>query len=308
MRWQMTTILLCTYGFLSEFNPSVPFIREYEENTLNISEDVLKSQVYPLWTYSYTISLLPLLLITDLILYKSMIIFKSVSYIAVWIMLVFAESVLSQQIVQMIWGFASAAKVAYFFVYLRESSKEEFIKVTAYVRGALLMGQFLSYTIELQGALCNAPTYENFAIIHFKTIFEEIKKVYGNIFMLEWSLWWALTTCCCFQIETYVEPLWGAVTETKNADIYNGLTEALCPLVAFPGVLLTRYLQVNWSKWGELCLAACSFLECAILLMMSRTDNRIIMYIGYILYSLVYETMITIAQPYSQSSSYLLLA
>uniref|UniRef100_A0A0K0DJ51 Thiamine transporter 2 n=1 Tax=Angiostrongylus cantonensis TaxID=6313 RepID=A0A0K0DJ51_ANGCA len=347
MRWQVTTILLCTYGFLKEFRPSEPYLYEYEHVTLNISEHVLTSQVYPLWTYSYMLSLIPVFLIADLILHKSMIIFESLSYIAVWVILVFCSSVLSQQIVEVFYGFATATEIAYFAYIYVKVSKEEFKKVTTYVRGALLLGRFSSYAIgqllillkwstywslniislvflclslifaasipsvswkmayekkiflelrEGTKSVDNAPTYKKFAILHFKTLTEELRKVYGNTFIMKWSMWWALATCAYFQVGNYVQTLWGAVIDVSDVDVYNGLTEALCPLVALPAVLLTRHLAVDWSEWGELCLAACSFIDCAILLLMSQTDNLIIMYIGYILYHLLYETVITIAQ------------
>ncbi|KAJ1368694.1 hypothetical protein KIN20_029948 [Parelaphostrongylus tenuis] len=348
MRWQITTILLCAYGFLSDFTPSQPFSYQYEHTTLNISEHVLVSQVYPLWTYSYMPALIPALLIADLVLYKPMIIFKSISYTAVWGLFVYGGSVFSQQVALVFWGLSSAAEIAYFAYIYVKIPKEEFKKVTTYVRGALLLGRFVSYSagqvlillkwatfwslniisvifvglslifalsipsvpwktayerkIATKGikegtkSVDIAPTYRRFAILHFKTLIEDLRKAYGNAFMMKWSLWWALATCACFQVGNYVQALWGAVINVENVEVYNGVTEALCPLVALPAVLLTRYLEINWSKWGELCLAACSLLDFSILWAMSQADNLIIMYIGYMLYRLLYEAMITIAQ------------
>ncbi|PZQ90894.1 MAG: hypothetical protein DI548_02870 [Flavobacterium johnsoniae] len=43
--WQVTTLLLCCYGFLKEFRPTEPYLYEYEHCTLNISEHTLNSAV-----------------------------------------------------------------------------------------------------------------------------------------------------------------------------------------------------------------------------------------------------------------------
>ncbi|KJH43277.1 hypothetical protein DICVIV_10714 [Dictyocaulus viviparus] len=136
MRWQATTALLCTYGFLKEFRPLEPYLYEYEHRTLNISEHVLNAQrssdnmkvcqVYPLWTYSYMFFLIPVFLITDIVLYKPLIIFESLSYITIWIIFVFFGSVLSQQIVEVIFGLATGSEIAYFAYIYAMVSKEEF--------------------------------------------------------------------------------------------------------------------------------------------------------------------------------------
>lgn len=67
-------------------------------------------------------------------------------------------------------------------------------------------------------------------------------------------------------------------------------------LSALPAVLLVQHLRVNWSRWGELCLASCSLLNALILFWLSQTNSLIVMYAGYIVYRLIYETMITITQ------------
>uniref|UniRef100_A0A1I7XIG4 Vitamin K-dependent gamma-carboxylase n=1 Tax=Heterorhabditis bacteriophora TaxID=37862 RepID=A0A1I7XIG4_HETBA len=97
MRWQMTTLLLCIYGFFKEFRPSEPYLYEYEHITLNISERILNSEVYPIWTYSYMMALIPVFLLADFIC-KPLIICEALSYVTVWVMFVFFRSVLVQQV------------------------------------------------------------------------------------------------------------------------------------------------------------------------------------------------------------------
>lgn len=44
-KWLVTTVLLCSYGFLKEFRPTEPFLYQYEHETLNISEHTLNADV-----------------------------------------------------------------------------------------------------------------------------------------------------------------------------------------------------------------------------------------------------------------------
>ena len=55
-------------------------------------------------------------------------------------------------------------------------------------------------------------------------------------------------------------------------------------------------LNVDWPRWGELCLTLCSLVQGALLMIMATTSNLFVMYVGYILYRVVYQGMITIAQ------------
>ncbi|KAL6741745.1 hypothetical protein Aduo_014972 [Ancylostoma duodenale] len=346
-KWIVTTILLCSYGFLKEFRPTEPFLYQYEHETLNISEHTLNAEVYPIWTYSYMVVLIPVFLLTDLLLYKPVIILEAIAYIVVWSLLVFCGSVLSQQILEFFYGWATATEIAYFAYIYMNVSKDKFKRVTSYTRGALLFGRFLGYSVAQLiilmkwgtyqtlniislAALCIAlvfavvlpsiswksayerklcsigpklfeayngrSSYKDFAKLHFKMLMNDVKRIYGNKFMMKWSLWWALASCGFFQIGNYTQTLWGTIIEAKNTEVYNGVTEALCPLIGLPIVILVQYLRVDWSRWGELCLAACSLLDALVLLLLAKTNSLLVMYIGYVVYRVLYQAMITIAQ------------
>uniref|UniRef100_A0A183GRU4 DUF817 domain-containing protein n=1 Tax=Heligmosomoides polygyrus TaxID=6339 RepID=A0A183GRU4_HELPZ len=116
---------------LKEFRPTEPYLFLYEHDTLNISAHVLNSQVYPIWTYSYLLALIPVFLLTDLVLYKPMVMIESLSYIVVWSLLVFGSTVFAQQVILRLYGFpmvevfygwATATEIAYFaYIYVKVS-------------------------------------------------------------------------------------------------------------------------------------------------------------------------------------------
>src|ERR1700722_6795508 len=87
-------------------------------------------QVYPWWTYSYLVALVPIFLLTDLLLYKPILVLESVGYIVFRSTLVFGSSVLTQQIGQAWYGVASASEIAFYsYIYARvdKSAYREFV-------------------------------------------------------------------------------------------------------------------------------------------------------------------------------------
>lgn len=76
--------------------------------------------MYPYSTYCYLVALIPGLLLTDILLYKPVLILESLSYIAVWVTLVWGRSVLTQQLGQLFYGCATATEVAYYaYIYVK---------------------------------------------------------------------------------------------------------------------------------------------------------------------------------------------
>ncbi|KIH55044.1 reduced folate carrier [Ancylostoma duodenale] len=217
-KWIVTTILLCSYGFLKEFRPTEPFLYQYEHETLNISEHTLNAEI-----------------------------------------------------LEFFYGWATATEIAYFAYIYMNVSKDKFKRVTSYTRGALLFGRFLGYSVAQLIILMKWGTYQTLNII-------------------------SLAALCIALIGNYTQTLWGTIIEAKNTEVYNGVTEALCPLIGLPIVILVQYLRVDWSRWGELCLAACSLLDALVLLLLAKTNSLLVMYIGYVVYRVLYQAMITIAQ------------
>ncbi|CAJ0938946.1 unnamed protein product, partial [Mesorhabditis belari] len=94
-------------------------------------------------------------------------------------------------------------------------------------------------------------------------------------------------------IGNYTQTLWGSVHAKK---LYNGITEAICPFIAVPVVLLMEKVEVDWKKWGELFLCLMSLIDGAFLIIMSQTGSIYVMYVCYIFYRVIYQAMITVAQ------------
>lgn len=118
---------------------------------------------------------------------------------------------------------------------------------------------------------------------------------FSNLYVLKWSLWFALSTCGYIQAQTYMQPLWTAIVDDPDKPIYNGAVEALLTVLGFLGALLAGVMKADWKTKGELTLTICSLLQGFILLYSSRTKYIIISYICYIAFGGLYHFMVTIA-------------
>lgn len=94
--WQVTTFILCSYGFFKAFRPGEPFLTDFlgppnPNNSLvtkNFTLDIIYGDIYPFWTYSYLFFLIPIFTLTDLLRYKPVLVFETISLAATWAALI----------------------------------------------------------------------------------------------------------------------------------------------------------------------------------------------------------------------------
>ncbi|KAF1753686.1 hypothetical protein GCK72_020243 [Caenorhabditis remanei] len=344
-QWKVM-FLICLYGAVKEFRPTEPYMYEYQHNVLNMTEHTLNSKVYPIWTYSYLVALIPSFLLTDVLLYKPILVIEALSYFACWVIFVFGRSVWSMQLLELFYGWATATEIAYFSYIYVMVPKSEYKSATAFTRAALLVGRFLAYALaqlliglswadymtlniitlvvmtfavflaavlpqvawrkayqkklednssstDLE-SLVNDANYKDYLKLFFMELHQDLYTIYRNPLILKWSIWSALSSCIFYQIVNYTQTLWGTLPESQNK--YNGITEALVPLMGIPADLITRLLNVNWNRWGDILLSVGSLFQAGLLFWMSQSHQIIVMYICYILYRVIYQLSTTIAQ------------
>jgi len=68
------------------------------------------------------------------------------------------------------------------------------------------------------------------------------------------------------------------------------------PIPAAVAIMLLMRRTIDWGKWGELCLIAAALADFGALLVLAHTDCIWVMYAGYALLRIVYQSMISIAQ------------
>uniref|UniRef100_A0A1I7TVZ0 Reduced folate carrier n=1 Tax=Caenorhabditis tropicalis TaxID=1561998 RepID=A0A1I7TVZ0_9PELO len=334
-QWKVM-VLICLYGAVKEFRPTEPYMYEYQHTVLNMTEHTLNSQVYPIWTYSYLITLIPAFLLTDVFLYKPLIVFEALSYFLCWVIFV----------LELIYGWATATEIAYFAYIYVKVPKTEYKSATAFTRAALLVGRFLAYALaqlligmnwssyqtlniislvamtialflavilpkvgwkeayekklednNVQGnikEIVDESSYVDYLKLFFAGLRHNLLAIYRNPLIFKWSVWSALSSCIFYQVTNYTQTLWGTLPDTQNR--WNGITEALVPLLGIPADLITRQLNVNWNRWGDLLLAVGSVGQAGLLFWMSQSNHILVLYLSYIFYRVIYQMSTTIAQ------------
>lgn len=97
-------------------------------------------QVIPVWTYSTLVLLIPVLLVTDYLRYKPIIILQGLTYVTAFLLLLVGSGVRSAQLAFFIYSIAMAADVAYFSYIYSVIQPSHYQRVTSYVRCAILVG------------------------------------------------------------------------------------------------------------------------------------------------------------------------
>nr|CAD7570796.1 unnamed protein product [Timema californicum] len=159
--WVKTSMLLCLFGFLKEFRPSEPYLIQYLTGPwLNFTEEKVNQDMLPVGTYSYISCLIVILLITDILRYKPIIVLEGFTGI------VAAEAV---------WGLFAATEVAYFTYIYATVDRQHYQKVTSHIRAAFLLGHSLSavvaQTLSLLGVMdAHTLTYITAGALSLSTI------------------------------------------------------------------------------------------------------------------------------------------
>ena len=170
------------------------------------------------------------------------------------------------KILEILYGVAVSAEVAYQTYIYAKVEKEHFKKVTSYIYSATYLGTFASAIISqllisfnlmnireliyisLGGvslalilALCLPPVPKVQEVTEDKnvsiyqrtksemlTLLKDFKAAYSNPYVLKWSIWWAFEKAGNFQVVTYHKSLLEDIDPGANEDEnYNGALQAV---------------------------------------------------------------------------------
>ncbi|XP_015210951.1 thiamine transporter 2-like [Lepisosteus oculatus] len=139
--WAYPTLVLCVYGFFTMMRPGEPFLTPYLIGpSKNLTIQQVSRQVYPVWTYTNFLLLIPIFLMTDYLRYKPVIVLQGLGYVVCWLLLLFGPGVEAAQFAVFSYGIATASEVGYFSYIYSVVSLEHYQKVTSYCRSTTLVG------------------------------------------------------------------------------------------------------------------------------------------------------------------------
>ncbi|KAH0945646.1 hypothetical protein HN011_006235 [Eciton burchellii] len=128
----------------------------------------------------------------------------------------------------------------------------------------------------------------------YALLWKHFVQAYTNYRVVKWSAWWALSTCGYLQIVSYIQLLW-KITVQPSDKIYNGAVDFLYAILGAITVFCVGKLQLNWALIGDMMLTVFSLLEGVILVAASYSYNIWFLYAGYIIFGVIYHTMVTVA-------------
>ncbi|KAF7988581.1 hypothetical protein HCN44_001154 [Aphidius gifuensis] len=335
MNWIKISLLLCSFGFLKEFRPGEAFITEYLTSWKNLTSTQVIEDVYPLATYSNLINTIVMLLLTDFLRYKPIIILCGLSGIIIYLLLTFTNQLITMKLFEFGFGLYLSTDIAYYTYIYAKVEREHYQKVSSYTRSAFLFGRFISSSLSqtlitfnllnyhqlnyltIGGQIAATisalllPNVEQSIYFHPKldvpltNRYDKIKKAYQmlwNDFIKAFTnrhvLKWSLwwAAANCGYVQVLIYSQALWQTAVKNdQQLYNGLVEALYSIIGAIAVFFVGMLKLNWSSVGEIILALFTWIESIILFVISSNYNLWFLYVLYIIFGVIYHAIATIA-------------
>ncbi|XP_059248681.1 thiamine transporter 2-like isoform X2 [Mustela nigripes] len=281
--------------------PSEPFVVPYLAGPdKNISLGVITNEIFPIWTYSYLVLLLPVFILTDYVRYKPVIILQGVSFIITWLFLVFGQGLRAMQVLEFFYGMVSATEVAYYAYIYSVVSPEHYQKVSGYCRSitlvaytaALVLAQLL---MSLASLWCFCLNIISLASVSMAFLFSLLLP------MPKKSMFF------------HAKPSTGASPKPRGRDAFFEEPQKGHKLVCQETFTFSRNLddealaaftagcvKVNWDLLGEMALAMFSAVDAGSLLFMHYTNNIWVCYAGFVIFKSSYMLLITIARTFQQ--------
>ncbi|KAF6720857.1 Thiamine transporter 2 [Oryzias melastigma] len=139
--WVYPTTILSLYGFFANCRVAEPFLTPYLIGPhKNISENVVTNYLFPIWTYSYLVFLLPVFLLTDFLRYKPLIVVQGLFLVTNYVLLCFGPGLPAMTLLQVNYAVVTSTEVAYFSYIYSIIPAENYQKATGYLRSAMLVG------------------------------------------------------------------------------------------------------------------------------------------------------------------------
>ncbi|CAG9530420.1 unnamed protein product [Cercopithifilaria johnstoni] len=146
MYWKHVAYFMCLFGMIKKFRPATPFLTPFLISSYKNFTDVqLYSQIYPLWTYSYLIALIPTFFLTDILRHKPIVVLEAMSYCVSRAIILWGNKVWQMQLMEIISGLSAASDIAYVSYMYAVVEQKHFKCITSYVKTATLFGKFLAY-------------------------------------------------------------------------------------------------------------------------------------------------------------------
>ncbi|XP_004842577.2 folate transporter 1 [Heterocephalus glaber] len=143
--WRRLVFFLCFYGFMAQMRPGESFITPYLLGPCkNFTREQVTNEITPVLSYSYLAVLVPIFLLTDYLTYKPVLVLQGLSYVCVWLLLLFGSSVPHMQLMEAVYSITMAARIAYSSYIFSLVRPSRYQRMASYSRATVLLGVFTS--------------------------------------------------------------------------------------------------------------------------------------------------------------------
>ncbi|XP_060841826.1 thiamine transporter 2-like [Rhopalosiphum padi] len=130
-------------------------------------------------------------------------------------------------------------------------------------------------------------------------LYNDFKQSYSDPYVRKLCFWWAVAMGGYLQVYAYINVLYTYVLE-ENEDteftLYNGAAESLNTLTGALSAFAISKVNWNWYSVGDIFFAVGSIIAAVVLLCCVYCRNLWYIYGFYIIYGMMYQTMLTIAE------------
>ncbi|XP_048516256.1 thiamine transporter 2-like isoform X2 [Athalia rosae] len=148
MSYTRISLLLCVFGFFKEFRPSDPFSVEYFTGQwMNFTKEQVYQEIFPVGTYSYLTTSFAVLLLTDYLRYKPVIILCGIAGSSSAIITIWGRTIQDMKFHEVFFGLFQSTEIAYLTYIYTKISKLHYQKVTSHTRIALSLGRFTASVV-----------------------------------------------------------------------------------------------------------------------------------------------------------------
>ncbi|XP_054257221.1 folate transporter 1-like [Macrosteles quadrilineatus] len=144
-RWIIVTALIATYGFLKNISPESPYLAEFFVGPkFNFTVTQVTQDIYPVSVYGSVVQTSVVLLVTDILRYKPIIVCGALGFVLHKSLLVFGVTLLDMQLNQFFFATTKACSLAYKTYIYNKVDREHYQIVTAVIRIAPKAGTLFS--------------------------------------------------------------------------------------------------------------------------------------------------------------------
>uniref|UniRef100_A0AC35TL44 MFS domain-containing protein n=1 Tax=Rhabditophanes sp. KR3021 TaxID=114890 RepID=A0AC35TL44_9BILA len=144
MKYRLVIILLCIYGFFKEFRPITSFLSKFLTTVKGFPVEVLSTRIYWIWSVANFLFTIPIVLFTDYLNFKPILIIEALALIGTGIFLVFGRTLFEIQLTQVTYGLGTASEIAYMSYLYTIVPETEIGLVTGVVRAVVLISKSMA--------------------------------------------------------------------------------------------------------------------------------------------------------------------